>query len=275
MGNEYEIGIGEDVLRTALRLASQAASTAHFVALASGSTWRYEGDTLATFEAFRKSSYPAMLQEAMSFPNLTLCSGITDFRGLVPKDSRGHFGGESKDQLIAIICKWLRADGVKPRHTALYDTLGVECSATTAEIQKAYRRSSVRVHPDHGGSQADFVQLCRAKDVLSDPMLRLLYDNGGEIALEEHAAGSEMALDQTEAGGESLPEGVHHQWREVRPGEVLERGAEVRLDLVSGKNYVKVSAPPPPPPPPPRPSPPSYLPPPCFRRAKRARIIPW
>ena len=49
MGNEYEIGIGEDVLRTALRLASQAASTAHFVALASGSTWRYEGDTLATF----------------------------------------------------------------------------------------------------------------------------------------------------------------------------------------------------------------------------------
>ena len=119
MGNEYEIGIGEDVLRTALRLASQAASTAHFVALASGKTWKYEGDTLATFEAFRKSSYPAMLQEAMSFPNLTLCSGITDFRGLVTKDSRGHFGGESKDQLIAIICKWLRADGVKPRHTAL------------------------------------------------------------------------------------------------------------------------------------------------------------
>eukprot|EP00752_Nemacystus_decipiens_P008284 g7406.t1 len=60
-----------------------------------------------------------------------------------------------------------------------YSILGVDTTASTDEICKAYRRASLLVHPDKGGDPRAFRRLSRAHDVLRDPGLRELYDKYG------------------------------------------------------------------------------------------------
>lgn len=63
----------------------------------------------------------------------------------------------------------------------LYDDLGVDKSATEAEIKKAYRAASKKAHPDAGGTREEFDKLSKAKNVLIDPRLRKTYDETGRI----------------------------------------------------------------------------------------------
>ncbi len=58
----------------------------------------------------------------------------------------------------------------------LYTLLGVARGASDAEVRKAYRKLSRTVHPDKGGSEAEFQDLQRAYEVLSNGDLRFLYD---------------------------------------------------------------------------------------------------
>jgi DnaJ-class molecular chaperone len=58
----------------------------------------------------------------------------------------------------------------------LYKILEVTPSATTGEIKEAYRRKSMKHHPDRGGNPALFDQVKKAHDVLSDPHKRNRYD---------------------------------------------------------------------------------------------------
>ncbi|KAK9826758.1 hypothetical protein WJX81_006391 [Elliptochloris bilobata] len=72
-------------------------------------------------------------------------------------------------------------------HLDPYVVLGVERTATAADIKSAYRRKALRVHPDkhQGDSQAaeaaaeEFRQLSFANTILSDPDKRRRYDAGG------------------------------------------------------------------------------------------------
>jgi curved DNA-binding protein CbpA len=57
-----------------------------------------------------------------------------------------------------------------------YDLLGVEPDASQREVKAAFRRRSLSVHPDHGGSAEAFVRLQEAYEVLSDPIRRAAYD---------------------------------------------------------------------------------------------------
>ena len=64
-----------------------------------------------------------------------------------------------------------------------YKDLGVEKTATPAEIKKAYRRLAVKYHPDktNGNKSAEeqFKIISQANEVLSDPAKRKKYDRFG------------------------------------------------------------------------------------------------
>ena len=65
-----------------------------------------------------------------------------------------------------------------------YNLLGVKAEATQAEINSAFRKKLLTTHPDKIGSTPEnvrrFQKLSHAKDILSDPELRKVYDLTGK-----------------------------------------------------------------------------------------------
>src|SRR3954453_10542828 len=65
----------------------------------------------------------------------------------------------------------------------LYGLLGVSGDADAETIKKAYRRLARQLHPDVNpdpGAQAQFQEVGRAYEVLSDPQKRAAYDHGAD-----------------------------------------------------------------------------------------------
>lgn len=58
-----------------------------------------------------------------------------------------------------------------------YTLLGVQKNAPPEEIKKAFRKLSMKHHPDRGGDETKFKQINEAYAVLSDPQKRADYDN--------------------------------------------------------------------------------------------------
>ncbi|XP_046993947.1 dnaJ homolog subfamily B member 9-like [Schistocerca americana] len=64
-----------------------------------------------------------------------------------------------------------------------YDLLGVDKSATTADIKKAFRKLALHYHPDKNKDPAageKFQEISHAYEVLSDPQKRQHYDVFGK-----------------------------------------------------------------------------------------------
>jgi molecular chaperone DnaJ/curved DNA-binding protein len=79
-----------------------------------------------------------------------------------------------------------------------YGVLGVEPTASVAEIRRAWRRLALRWHPDRAGSRATkfFQKLSAAYEVLSDPLARAAYDRRrGTSAPARAAAAAQAAPD--------------------------------------------------------------------------------
>jgi len=75
----------------------------------------------------------------------------------------------------------------------LYETLGVAKDATADELKAAYRRESMKHHPDRGGDEAAFKAMKEAYEVLSDVARRQRYDETG--ATSDKPTPEEAALD--------------------------------------------------------------------------------
>ena len=58
-----------------------------------------------------------------------------------------------------------------------YNILGVDRSASQEDLKKAYKKASMKHHPDRGGNENTFKEINEAYSTLKDPQKRQQYDN--------------------------------------------------------------------------------------------------
>lgn len=71
-----------------------------------------------------------------------------------------------------------------------YEILGLTRGATDREIKKAYKKLSIKWHPDRNKENEDeakemFMEISNAYEALIDPQKRQAYNRGGKKAVEE------------------------------------------------------------------------------------------
>jgi len=85
--------------------------------------------------------------------------------------------------------QFVRKEEVAPEDEDLYEVLGLDEEATDAQIKRAYRKLSIKYHPDKnpGNDEAarKFNTIREANEILGDPDKRILYDTGGVEAVKE------------------------------------------------------------------------------------------
>jgi DnaJ family protein B protein 13 len=77
-----------------------------------------------------------------------------------------------------------------PALESLYDSLGLVRTVDTDEINKAFRKLSLKYHPERASlpkaeAEALFAKIAEAYEVLSNPARRAIYDQYGERGLKE------------------------------------------------------------------------------------------
>ncbi|CAF3417503.1 unnamed protein product [Rotaria socialis] len=78
--------------------------------------------------------------------------------------------------------------------TILYDLLEVEPNATQQDISKAVKRKSLEHHPDRGGNHEMMQKVNAARQILTDPEKRELYDRIGWEKMQSHIDDSDFPI---------------------------------------------------------------------------------
>jgi DnaJ family protein B protein 4 len=107
---------------------------------------------------------------------------------------------------ISLCFLWLTtAASKKARNSqpsSLYQKLSIPKSSTPEQVKKAYRKAALKHHPDKGGDEETFKEICGAYEVLSDPEKRELYDRFGQAGLDASANGGPQQQPQPARGAQ-------------------------------------------------------------------------
>ncbi|KAH9074925.1 hypothetical protein EDB83DRAFT_2515802 [Lactarius deliciosus] len=140
---------------------------------------RYD-DALVDTEAslvLQPGSFKALRTRArIRLHNEQYDDAIADFRSAI---EQAEFDGADAD-VRALRGELKRAEAALRRSKTkdYYKILGVARDCNEADIKKAYRRESLKHHPDKGGDEEKFKLVVEAHAVLSDPRRRERYDLG-------------------------------------------------------------------------------------------------
>lgn len=109
--------------------------------------------------------------------------------GLICVVVLGTLSGPETSRWASLTAKWPAAPAaVQAAKTNFYSVLGVKRNATADEIKKAYRKLSMKYHPDKNkdpSAETKFKEISRAYEVLNNAEKRQIYDEYGEEGLEK------------------------------------------------------------------------------------------
>jgi len=112
--------------------------------------------------------------------------------------------------------------------------LGVDEEASDAQIKRAYRKMSIKYHPDKnpGDSKANkkFQAVREANEILGNPDTRILYDTGGVEAVKEA-----LKEDQQNQGGQNDPFAAFFGGGRQQQQEEESKGGRIRAKR--GQNF--------------------------------------
>lgn len=82
--------------------------------------------------------------------------------------------------LAVLYFGWKMGSIVLNQDTNFYEALGLSFPSKTSKIRKAFRKLSVKFHPDKGGTEEHFNLIREAYEILSDVNLRRVYNRLGK-----------------------------------------------------------------------------------------------
>ncbi|KAH6624382.1 hypothetical protein B0J18DRAFT_428094 [Chaetomium sp. MPI-SDFR-AT-0129] len=88
------------------------------------------------------------------------------------------------------------AQDAASRGDDLFTILGTDATASESDIRRAFRRKALTAHPDKAGDAYDpqlYERLERARDVLTTPEARAVYDNGMRALLQKRVEREQMS----------------------------------------------------------------------------------
>jgi len=105
-----------------------------------------------------------------------------------------------------------------------YNILGVDKSASTEDIKKAYRKLAMTHHPDKGGDEAKFKEITEAYEVLSDNDKKFKYDNN----IGDNPFGGNPFGGNPFGGSFNVDDIFSHFFNQQR----IKRGSDLRIKVI-------------------------------------------